>query len=164
MLALRMVVSRIQPILLLEDEADDASFVRHALEKARIKNPLIVYTMAKEARAALANRQLEELPILAIVDIFLPGRESGLDFLVWLREQPHPLGEMPALIYSVSDSSEHVQAARKRGDTLMLRKPVTDATLSQAVQSLGFVVATTASGPSLERVIQPRYASRKDGF
>ena len=37
-----MLVNRVPPILLLEDEADDASFVRRALEKASIKNPLNV--------------------------------------------------------------------------------------------------------------------------
>ena len=159
-----MVVLRIQPILMIEDEADDAAFVRRALTKARIKNPLVTYTTAEQARESLQNQTPHELPILAIVDIFLPGRESGLDFLIWLREQPHPLGDMPALIYSISDSSEHVEAARRLRDTLMLRKPVTADTLSQSVQSLGFVVATTGSGARLERVIQPRHTSRNGGF
>ena len=158
-----MVVAKIQPILLVEDEADDASFVRRALTKARIKNPLVMYTTAEQARKALAGQTPDELPILAIVDIFLPGREDGLDFLVWLRTQAHPLGSMPALIYSVSDSSEHVQAARRIAGTRMLRKPVTDETLSHSVQSLGFVVATTTTDGRLERVIEPRHAERSGG-
>ena len=157
-----MLVDRIHPILLLEDESDDTAFVRRALEKGRIRNPLITCPTANGARKRLARMQRDELPILAIVDIFLPGRENGLDFLRWLRSQPEPLGATPAMIYTASTQSEHVDEAGQIGSVVFLRKPVSEETLSSAVQSLGFVVATTASN-RMERVIQSRHTSRSTG-
>lgn len=158
-----MLVDRIQPLLLLEDEPDDAAFVQRALEKARIKNPLITCRTPAGARKQLAKMRGDELPILVIVDILLPGRENGLDFLRWLRSQPPPLGAMPAMIYSVSSRAEHTDEARKAGSVVFLRKPVTEDALSTAVQSLGFVVASSSGDARMDRVIQSRHDSRSSG-
>ncbi len=158
-----VLVNRIHPILLLEDESDDAAFVRRALEKTCIKNPLITCSTVSGAQQQLVKMRRDELPILAIVDIFLPGRATGLDFLRWLRGQPEPLGATPAMVYSNSNQSEHVDQARELGSTVFLRKPVSEDALSHAVQSLGFVVAMTQSGNSMDRVIQAHHTSRIPG-
>jgi DNA-binding NarL/FixJ family response regulator len=149
-----MLVGRIQPLLLLEDDSDDEAFVRRALAKARIKNPLMTCRTPAGARKQLAKMGAGELPILLICDIFLPGRENGIDFLRWLRVQPPPLGTMPAMVYSVSDRPEHADEARALGSIVFLRKPVTEETLAVAVQSLGFVVAAASGEAKMERVIQ----------
>jgi CheY-like chemotaxis protein len=151
-----MRVDRVHPILLLEDEADDASFVRRALQKASIKNPLIVCDTPTGARAQLARMSRDEYPALVIVDIFLPGKETGLDFLEWLREQPPPVGQIPAMIYSVSGRSKHSAEAQTLASVVFLRKPVTEEALADAAQALGFVITTTGKGARSERVIMPR--------
>jgi CheY-like chemotaxis protein len=158
-----MLVPRVHPIMLLEDEADDASFVRRALQKANIKNPLLVCNNAAKARARLKRMAENERPALVIVDIFLPGRESGIDFLTWLREQPPPLGAVPAMIYTVSTQSEHTAAAEALGSVVFLRKPMTEAALADAAQALGFVITTTREGGRSERVITPRHTSLRTG-
>ena len=158
-----MLVDRVQPILVVEDEADDLTFIQRALQKAHIKNPLITCRTARGARNRLAKMQPEDLPILVIVDIFLPGRENGVDLLRWLRGQPEPLGAMPAMFYSVSTQPEHADEAERLGSVVFLRKPVNEDRLASAVQSLGFVVAWTASGDKMERVIQARHPSRSTG-
>jgi response regulator RpfG family c-di-GMP phosphodiesterase len=71
---------RIHSILLVEDEADDASFVRRALRKSNIANALIVRATADEASIQLGRVDGEPHPALAIIDIYLPGKESGLAF------------------------------------------------------------------------------------
>jgi hypothetical protein len=40
----------VAPIVLIEDDANDVLFVRHALQHARIDNPLVVFTTASAAR------------------------------------------------------------------------------------------------------------------
>jgi CheY-like chemotaxis protein len=159
-----MLVDRVHPILLIEDEADDASFVHRAFEKASIKNPLVVYKTGAAAREALSRMQQTEYPALIIVDIFLPGRESGLDFLEWLRRQPAPVGEIAAMIYSVSADAKHFEEARALGSVVFLRKPVTEKALSDAAQALGFVILTSREGGGrMERVIAPRQPPQSAG-
>jgi CheY-like chemotaxis protein len=149
--------------MLLEDEADDASFVRRALEKASIKNPLVVCNKAAKARDQLTRMPPGDYPVLVIVDIFLPGKESGLDFLSWLRAQPSPLGDTAAMIYSISAQSKHAAVAEALGSVVFLRKPVTEDALANAAQALGFVITTTRAAGRTERVITPRHPSRSAG-
>ena len=77
-----MAFGRVCPILLVEDDPDDTSFVRRALAASKIANQLVVCTTAQEAREYLLSSG-NEPPGLAIVDIYLPNGESGLDFLRW---------------------------------------------------------------------------------
>ena len=71
-----MLHQRIHPILLLEDDSDDASFVRRALLTARITNNIC--RTAQEARALLDILGGERYPALAIVDLSLPeGRVAS---------------------------------------------------------------------------------------
>jgi CheY-like chemotaxis protein len=158
-----MPVDRVHPILLVEDEADDASFVRRAFEKASIKNPLVVCKTGAAAREQLERMRRTEYPALVIVDIFLPGKESGLDFLKWLRRQPPPVGDIAAMIYSVSTEAKHSEEAQALGSIVFLRKPVTEKALADAAQALGFVIVTTRKVGGMERVIAPRQPPQSAG-
>ena len=60
------------------------------------------------------------------------------------------------MILTVSSRSEHA-IEETAGAQVFLRKPVTEESVSQAVQALGFVVTTMNTGDRLERVIEPRY-------
>ena len=53
------------PIVLVEDDANDAFFVRQALEAAQIANPLIEYKGAEETRRALLeiSRECQEFRV-----------------------------------------------------------------------------------------------------
>ena len=157
------IVDRIRSILLIEDEADDASFVRRALEKASIKNPLIVCNKAAAARTELGKLRPSDYPALVIVDIYLTGKETGLDFLTWLRAQPSPLGDTAAMIYSVSRDSKHTAAAKALRSVVYLRKPVTEEALANAAQALGFVIMSTQAGGTTARVIAPRHSPDRAG-
>ncbi len=72
-----------RPILLVEDDPNDALLVRDTLEQVNLINEIDVATTVEAARAYVRRN----MPALIISDIHLPG-ESGLDFLHWLREQP----------------------------------------------------------------------------
>jgi CheY-like chemotaxis protein len=143
------------PIVLIEDDADDAFFVKHALEMAKIGNPLIACRNAVEARRVLASSSGVEAPALLILDINLSSGENGIQLLGWVRGQPPPIGSTPAMLLTGSSRPGDIDAAQALGATCFLIKPVTGARLASAVQALGFVIMTsTSSGQTGFRIIE----------
>lgn len=146
----------VAPIVLVEDNDDDAFFVGAALKGAKISNALITVTSAAEARAALLSPPRDRLqPVLFILDVELPGGESGVDFLRWLRRQDEPLASTPAMMLTGTGRASH-DASRALGSHFYLEKPVSPEQLANAVQALGFVVLTTADSGGAVRIIERR--------
>ena len=141
-------------IVLLEDDPNDAFFVRHALEQAHIVNPLLAFQTATDARRDLDHGP-DPMPALFVMDVHLAAGETGIEFLRWLRQQPAPLGSTPVMMLSGSDNPGDRDEALSLGSIYFLKKPVTPATLTTAVQSLGFVI-TNLTGATTERTIQRR--------
>lgn len=134
----------LDPIALVEDDPNDAFFVRHAVEAAQIANPLVEYQSAEQARREITTPGASIAPVLFILDVHLSGNESGIDLLQWLREQAGPpLSSTPAIMLTGSDQPEHTTESIRLGATCVLQKPVTEETLIKAVQSLGFTVVTS---------------------
>src|SRR4051794_8997983 len=71
------------PIVLMEDDRNDAYFFRHALEKADIVNPVVCFQTGGDARAHFREGQRFDFPALFVVDVSLAGGETGIDFLRW---------------------------------------------------------------------------------
>ena len=67
------------PVVLIEDNRDDALFVRRALDSAHIVNPLVGFQTADEARSQFAKTQAAALPALFIVDVYLSDGETGIE-------------------------------------------------------------------------------------
>lgn len=143
------------PILLVEDEPDDVRFVKRALQRAELINPLVIASTRGEAeRACLADGA----PVLVLLDVYLQ-RDSGLDFLEWLRAQPKPLGDTPVVIFSVStDHSHRVRAEALRG-SLFLGKPATEEVLADAITAFGLVRTTEIKRGKRRRWLTPRGAT-----
>jgi CheY-like chemotaxis protein len=141
--------------VLIEDSATDAYFVRHALNMAHVINPLIQFTAAADARAHFADARTFEMPALFVMDVNLEGGETGIDLLRWLRQQRPPLGSTPTMMLTGSADPADRSDALMLGAVYFLSKPVTAATLSGAVQSLGFVI-TSLVGVTAQRTIQRR--------
>jgi DNA-binding NarL/FixJ family response regulator len=145
------------PIVLVEDDANDAFFVRRAIEMAQIANPVIEFQSAEQARHAVATLAVANAPVLFILDFQLSGNESGIDFLRWLRKQDPPLGSTPAMMLTGSDRPEHASESSHLGTTCFLHKPVTERALIDAVQSLGCeVVSSLVSGRMALRIVGHR--------
>lgn len=142
------------PIVLVEDDDNDVFFVRDALAKAKILNPLIACRSADEARGKLSGVR-PVVPALFILDILLAGNETGLDFLQWLRSQPSRLGSTPTMMLTGSDRPEHRDATLELDALFFLQKPVRAAHLTEAIQTLGLVDVATGlvSGEMGFRVI-----------
>lgn len=114
-------------ILYVEDEADDAFFMRTAFKKAAIALPLHIVDDGEKAVAYLAgtrpydDRAQHPLPDLVLLDLNLPLR-SGFEVLEWVRGQPD-LRHLPVVIYSSSGRPEDRARATALGATDYLLKP-----------------------------------------
>lgn len=131
-----------RPILLIEDDANDAELVRETLSQLNLVNDLITATSAEAARMSIQR----EVPALVICDIHLGGGESGIEFLNWLREQPAPMGNVPVIMMSVStDETHHLRASALRA-LLFMTKPIHQDTLLDQLRGLGLFVTHLPQG------------------
>jgi|HubBroStandDraft_1064217.scaffolds.fasta_scaffold67767_2 CheY-like chemotaxis protein len=117
-----------RPILLVEDNRDDVLFMKRAMEKAGIINPLHVASDGKEAIEYLEKIAADStvagppLPALVLLDLQLPY-VRGMDVLKWIREQP----ALRALIVIIHSSShldvDIAQAYRLGANSFLVKAP-----------------------------------------
>ena len=88
-------------ILLLEDNPDDARFVRLALQRVGVITPVQTVSDSEQAQCYLggqgcyADSETYPQPVLVLLDLIAQG--SGLDFVAWLRQQP-TLKRLPVVV------------------------------------------------------------------
>jgi len=140
-----------RPILLIEDNPNDALLVRDTLEQVNLINDIDVATTVEAARTYVRRK----MPALIISDIYLPG-ESGLDFLHWLRDQPAPLGGVPVIMMSVStDQVHHMRASALRA-LIFMTKPIKREVLLDQLRGLGLLVTHIPQGEQAGLIIEYR--------
>jgi DNA-binding response OmpR family regulator len=140
-----------RPILLVEDDPNDALLVRDTLEQVNLINEIDVATTVDTARAYVRRN----MPALIISDIHLPGG-SGLDFLHWLREQPGALGSVPVIMMSVStDEVHHLRASALRA-LIFMTKPIKREVLLDQLRGLGLLVTHIPQGEQAGLIIEYR--------
>jgi two-component system, response regulator len=138
-----------RPILLVEDDPNDALLVRDTLAQVNLINDIDVATTVESAQKYVTRR----MPALIISDIHLPG-QSGLDFLHWLRDQPPPLGSVPVIMMSVStDEVHHMRASTLRA-LIFMTKPIKREVLLDQLRGLGLLVTHIPQGEQAGLVIE----------
>lgn len=128
-----------ETILLVEDEEGDVFFMRQALKKAGVLNPLQVASDGQEAidyfkgTGKFANREEFPLPCLVLLDLKLP-RVMGLNVLKWIREQ----SEVPTIVIILTSSREEVDisTAYRLGANGYLVKPHDVSLLTDITKSI----------------------------
>jgi CheY-like chemotaxis protein len=143
---------RMRPILLIEDDANDAMLVRETLAQLNLVNDVVTVTSADSAKNFLKR----DLPALIISDLYLAGRDTGIDFLNWLRDQVPPLGGVPVIMMSVStDEMHHMRASSLRA-LLFLTKPINQDVLLDQLRGLGLFVTHIPQGEQAALMIEYR--------
>lgn len=116
------------PVLLVEDDEDDAFLICRAFRHAGLPNPVSHVEDGDEAVAYLsgegehADRARSPLPGLILLDLKLP-RRSGLEVLAWIRAQPG-IGRTPVVVLTSSRERSDVDRAFELGASGYLVKPV----------------------------------------
>jgi CheY-like chemotaxis protein len=118
--------------LLVEDNEDDAFFMRRAFQDAGLRNPLHIVTNGEQAIDYLAgappfaDREKHPLPDMIFLDLKMPGRD-GFDVLAWLRQEKK--FEVPVAVLTSSPEEVDRTRARQLGADCYLLKPPTTAML-----------------------------------
>ena len=141
-------------ILLVEDESNDAFFLKSAFKKAGILNPVFVVAHGREAldylqgKGAFGDRDRFPLPSLVLLDLKLP-HVMGFDVLRSIRATPE-IAATVVVVLTSSDSSADIAAAYDAGANAYLVKPSDiDTLLSLACAIRDFWLKANVSCPSL---------------
>ncbi len=117
----------IRPILLAEDSEDDATIIQVTLEKAGVKNPVLVVSDGAKAISYLkgtgfyADRELFPLPGVVLLDLKMPVK-NGFEVLEWWKTQPQ-LSDILIVVLSGYYDLESIRYAYSLGARSFLIKP-----------------------------------------
>ena len=130
----------IQPVLLVEDNANDTYLALHNLAEMRLENPIDTVRDGAEAldyllcRGDYVGRGSGD-PILVLLDLKLP-KLDGLDVLRAIRETPN-LRRLPVVILTASNLERDWAMSHALGIVAYLVKPIQADSLREAVAELG---------------------------
>jgi CheY-like chemotaxis protein len=127
-------------ILLAEDALLDIFFLRRALVKAALANPIVVVRDGQEAidylegQGRYADRKTYPLPGLLLLDLEMP-RVDGFGVLAWLQTQA-AFERLPKVVLSDSRREENALKARELGADEYRVKPTAPDDLTKIVDEL----------------------------
>jgi len=125
-------------VLIVEDDEDDAFFIKMACQRSGIPHTLHMVTDGKSAveylagAGAYANRASHPLPDVIFLDVKLP-KLTGHEVLEWIRSH-QALKSIPVVMVTNSLQDADVNRAYELGVTSYLRKIASQAEFGQAVR------------------------------
>lgn len=153
-----------QPVILIaEDNPDDVSMLKRALEQAAIKTPIYFVADGEQTIAYLkgggkfANRDEYPLPDLLLLDLKMP-RSDGFEVLEWLRHQPS-LASLRTVVLTTSDRIWDVNRAYELGANSFLVKPLDFTDFKNTLQAVYNYWLALDKGPKITR---PATAARSE--
>lgn len=138
-------------ILLVEDNADDATLTLRAFKRSHVMNPIALARDGVEAldflfaRGAHVERVGQPLPTLVILDLKLP-KLDGLSVLKAIRADERTR-LLPVVILTSSKQEQDLIAGYTLGANSYVRKPVDFTEFLEAVKVLGMYWLMTNQGP-----------------
>ena len=114
-------------ILVVEDDPNDALFLKMALEAAGVQNPIVEAKDGKHAQEYLSRtgrysgRAQQPAPYVTFLDLKLPHL-MGLELLKWIRDQPQ-LDGMIVIVLTSSANPKDVDEAYRLGANAYVVKP-----------------------------------------
>lgn len=137
-----------QPILLVEDNDDDADLTEMAFREANITNPIVRARDGVEALALLQGTKGTPpslRPVVVLLDLNLP-RVNGLEVLAKIREA-EATRYLPVVVLTSSDEeSDRVRAYAQHANSYV-RKPVDYDEFVAASRGLGLYWTVTNVPP-----------------
>jgi two-component system response regulator len=130
-----------RPILLVEDNPDDAELALHALKETKVANEVLVARDGNEALEILFGDGVQTRkartvrPSLVLLDLKLPGID-GFDILKRIRDD-ESTRLMPVVILTSSKEHSDLLKGYRLGANSYVRKPVDYEQFLTAVRQLG---------------------------
>ena len=118
-------VFNIARILLIEDNPDDAEWVRRVFQRGHLGNPLAVIEDGAKALDVLsrsANDPSGPAFDLVLLDLTLPGLDGRTLFKHFAEDRR--LRKIPVIVLTGSQREEDMVSAYKTGAVAFLRKPI----------------------------------------
>lgn len=134
-----MSLAQTSVILLAEDGPDDALLFRMALDRAGVRNQLIVLPTSEQALEYLkgegqfADRRQFPLPRLVFLNLHLP-QIGGIGVVKWIRQQPALTG-LVVIVITGSTHSPDVARAYQAGANSFIVKPNSLDELTRALKT-----------------------------
>ncbi len=144
-----------RPILLVEDNPDDADLTLRAFKKAGVTRKLEVVGDGVEAldylfaQGAHADRAGQPPPVLVLLDLNLP-RLDGHEVLRRMRADPRTR-MLPVVILTSSVEESDLVRGYGGGCNSYVRKPVSYSEFVEAVRQLGLYWLVLNREPPVER-------------
>ena len=136
------------PILLVEDNDDDADLTEMAFREAKVSNPILRARDGVEALAHLhgsEGRAVTDLPVVVLLDLKLP-RIGGLEVLKSIRST-EATKHLPVVILTSSDEDRDRIEAYAHFANSYVRKPVNYDEFVNASRQLGLYWTVTNMPP-----------------
>jgi len=129
-----------QPILLVEDSAEDVEATTRALRKAGLANPIHHCVDGEEAldylkrRGKYSDAAMAPRPGVVLLDLNLPGID-GRQVLSEAKADPE-LKRIPMIILTTSSDERDIQRCYESGANSYVKKPVDLEGFLQSIQRL----------------------------
>lgn len=127
-------MSKLERVLLVEDDELDVMTVRRAFSRAETSIPLEVRANGAEALQALQKGEIRTRGLLILLDINMP-KMNGLEFLEALRDDEN-LRAIPVVVLTSSDHERDRLQAYDQNVAGYIVKPVTFEKFVEVVRAL----------------------------
>ncbi len=127
-------------ILIVDDDANDAAFIRRAVLSLNPKTPVLTVGSSKELIAYLegqglyADREVFPYPALILLDLRMQEM-NGFELLQWLRNEARH-SSIPVIVVSSYDRQREIRKSYQLGARTFLSKPVNPESIRNAIRAL----------------------------
>ena len=123
-----------RPILLIEDDVDDAALIQRSLS-AHLANPVVVLRDGAQALEYLFEGIEGEFPLVILLDLALP-KIGGLEVLRCIRADARTR-LLPVVILTASERERDMVECHRLGCNSYVRKPTNFAGFADVARQLG---------------------------
>jgi len=132
--------SSFRSILLVDDDPNDVTLMKSALEEVHFGNPIIVAEDGEEALDYLFHRGRfadinDNLPVFILLDIKMP-KLDGIDVLRLIRDEPS-FDKVPVIMMTSSRDTSDLEECYKYGANSFVVKPINITEFIQVVKEIG---------------------------
>lgn len=129
-------MSNLPPIVIVDDDADDAFILRRLLVKSGLKNKVVAFEDARAAvvylQAQISSGEAMYFPCVIFSDLSMP-RMDGVELVQWVRAQP-ALARTLIVVVSSSENPRDHERCLAAGAARFLSKYPTPAALHEVIE------------------------------